>query len=179
MTRSTLLRLLPLAALTGLLACTESDKDEDEDEDETSSDLPAEGAWTAGEATVVTNGCEIDGFGEDDTGDPGDDTTTITVTGDDSFTVTGDDLDLTCTRDGAEWDCGEQVETEDFSADGADAVLTQRFSFRVALSSSEAGDLTATFALSCEGTDCGLISEQAEIPLPCESVLRFPIAHAG
>lgn len=174
MTLRALFALLPLTLALG--ACTESDKDEDEDEDST--DLPAEGEWSAGELTLVTDTC---GFGEpgDDTGDSGDDTTTITVTGDDSFTVDGLDMSLTCERDGSDFDCGSTSETQDFTSDGVDATVTQTLSYRVSLSGSESGTISISFGMTCEGSQCDAVAAEAGIPFPCESVLSADISYEG
>jgi hypothetical protein len=174
MTLRTLLALLPLTLV--LWSCTESDKDEDEDEGST--DLPAEGEWTAGELTVVSDTC---GFGTpgDDTGESGDDTTTITVTGDDSFTVVGDDISLTCDRDGSDFDCGSTSETQDFTSDGVDATVTQTLSYSVSLDSSESGAISISFSMTCEGSQCDAVAAEAEIPFPCESVLSAAISYTG
>jgi hypothetical protein len=36
-----------------------------------------------------------------------------------------------------------------------------------------------TFSGSCEGEDCGFISKQGGIPLPCSTVMSVTITHGG
>lgn len=178
MTLRTLLTLLPLATTLALGGCGDDDEKDDDEEDEQGTDLPAEGTWTASDAVVVSDGCGMGDPG-DDTGDAGDDTTTIVVTGEDSFTITGEDMQLTCTRDGTGFDCGAQTETTDLNSEGLDAILEQTLGYRVTLDTPTAGTVEVGFSMQCEGTGCDALSEAAEIPLPCESLIRMDIAHDG
>jgi hypothetical protein len=167
--------LLPLLALTSLIACGDK-SDDDDDDDDGDVVTPQEGVWQSSEASVVSDTCGFDGG--DDTGAE-DDLVTITMTGDDTFTVVGSDVDMACALSGSSFSCDGGADVTDLSGEGLDAILTVATTFSGTLSSSTEGSMEGRIDATCEGADCETLSEIAEIPLPCEYVIQIDITYAG
>ena len=91
---------------------------------------------------VLSTACGIFEDDGDDTGDAGDDLATITHTGDDTFTISADELLLDCTMSGS----GSHASAsryDDLTDDGLDAVLISTYT-----ASSPGGATAATLQLA-------------------------------
>jgi len=164
-------RILTLSCLL-LAACGDKD-DEDSGSD---AFVPEEGDWVNVSETVLSDSCGLPDSGEDDG------PAVLTVTGDDTFTLTLDDTDFTvdipCTLDGKDAECGPALAFEqDFSSSGIDGVLTLHFSMSGSFSSTTAATFEVTASVDCAGTQCDDISAGAGFPIPCETVSELEVEH--
>ena len=163
------------------LACGEDDKSEDTVEDDDASpdsSMPVEGSWSAGNQRVLSDSCGIFEDDGDDTGDAGDDLATITHTGDDTFTISADELLLDCTMSGSGFTCVSEPLRDDLTDDGLDAVLISTYT-----ASSPGGATAATlqlaFDMECEGTACSALEESFGSAFPCSVVIEVDVTHVG
>ena len=163
------------------LACGENDKSEDDAEnDDASSDgsMPVEGSWSAGNQRVLSDSCGIYEDQEDDTGDAGEDLATITHTGDDTFTISADELLLDCTMGGSGFTCVSEPLRDDLTDDGLDAVLITTYTAS-GVGGATAATLQLAFDMDCEGTACSVLEDSLGSTFPCSAVIEVDVTHVG
>lgn len=130
---------------------------------------PIEGDWTRTLGDVTEDTCGINDDGDTDV----DDTATLVLTNNEDGTITAvaedDDITWTCTLTEMDFDCGSQImEERDFSEDpGLDAVLTSTASVTGSFSAEDAMSGQTHVEITCAGTECDTVAENADMDLPC------------
>ena len=155
-----------MITLAGLLVismgCSEKETDSAEEEEEESAFAPTEGEWKAGQFTLTSDTCGA-GLGEET-----DDTITLTMVDDASFTLSDEEVSFDCTLSGQDFTCGALEDS--MAMDGQDAVLKFVITQSGSFSSESAGTLALDWQQSCEGADCDAMAEMMGMTLPCEIV---------
>ena len=183
----TLFALVPLTL--GLAAC--GDKEESDDTAGGGDDgsgaaplTPSEGPWTSSQNEVSKDECGF--FSGDDTGDTGgdDDPATITMTGESTFTLDFPDdsefdlVNCTLTDSSGAFTCESLTQSNVVSED-LDATINLEWTFSGTFTNDTSGTMQAVIDATCEGTDCELVAQYAEITFPCGVEVSFDIAYAG
>ena len=153
------------------LGCDDGKSDTAQEEEE--GFALSEGDWSASPLAAVTDGCSIVEEGGDSF------TLNIAMTGDDTFSLTGSELDVSCTLSDQDFTCEEEEDVQDYTAKGADVILTTRFTYAGSFDTETAGSLTYTVDVSCEGTDCSILETDYEVAFPCESAATTTLSFAG
>ena len=141
---------------------------------------PTEGEWGSGDETVLSDTCGFDD-GDDDSGEPEEeDNAVITMTGEDTFTLSiDDDYSCTVTDHMGTFECEALVTETDFTADGYDAVISVAVTIAGQFSSTTEGMVNFTVDATCEGADCETLAGLAGLTLPCSTQVEFNVYHAG
>ncbi|MFT4979922.1 MAG: hypothetical protein ACI8S6_005834 [Myxococcota bacterium] len=103
----------------------------------------------------------------------------IAMTGESTMSMTGAELDLSCTLTDMSYACDDEVDVQDYTSKGADVVLTTTFSYSGAFSDAQTGGLLYTIVADCEGADCGQLEKDFELTLPCTSAASTELTFSG
>jgi len=172
-----------ILAATLLVAC-DGGKDSGDDST-TGAFTPSEGEWITGEQSVISDTCGL--FDDDDKGgDTGegedeDEPATLTMTGEDTFSLEGTDGDFStsCTLSGYAFTCEATTEVIDYASKGIEAALTLTSSYSGSFDSETSGLLNIDAGVACEGKECDFIEKALETTLPCSASLEAAISFSG
>jgi hypothetical protein len=115
---------------------------------------PASGTWEITDISPSVDECDF--FGQMDLSDLTVVSTVAATAGESTFTaaVAAVSVELTCTLDGKDFDCTQDPNVNDMTADGIDVVLTYEPFANGTFEDESTASITAGYTRACAGTQC-------------------------